>query len=221
VSWPTRFIEHQSPSLLDLILSSDDNRITDIRYISPIGKSDHIVLLFNIECYTDLQGLSEKCVFHKGDYTSISECLENVSWDAELSRCSSVNDKWSYFLKETNQVMEKYPRSGVRPNGKRRKPIWLHNSVYVRYMNDATAACREAKKSFEKRVSADVSESPKAIWNYVSSKTKTKSGIEHLVKDDDTYDSTAHWSVPTLNMPTQSVRLVYARTSVLSRTYKE
>jgi hypothetical protein len=182
---------------LDQILSSDDNLITDIRYRSPIGKSDHIVLLFNIECYTDLQGSSAKFVFHKGDYTAIDERLENVSWDAELSRCSSVKDKWNYFLKETNQVMEKYPRSRVRPHGKRGKPIWLNKltsggirrknkawyshsrdyrdyRVYVQYRNDATAACRQTTKSFEKRLSTDVSESPKTIWNYVECRRQDK-----------------------------------------------
>ena len=37
-------------NLLDLILSNEDDNIYEIKYFSPLGKSDHSVIRFNILC---------------------------------------------------------------------------------------------------------------------------------------------------------------------------
>ena len=42
----TRFRENQSPSLIDLVFSSDELFVNNTEYLSPVGKSDHRVILF-------------------------------------------------------------------------------------------------------------------------------------------------------------------------------
>ena len=44
---PTRFIEGQIPSILDLILTNKENMVEKIDYPPSLGKSDHVVLSFN------------------------------------------------------------------------------------------------------------------------------------------------------------------------------
>lgn len=41
-----------TPLVLDLIVANEKNMIDDIQYLSPLGKSDHCVLLFKVICYT-------------------------------------------------------------------------------------------------------------------------------------------------------------------------
>jgi len=43
VTEPTRFRASHEPHVLDLILT-DENFISNLEYLSPVGKSDHIVL---------------------------------------------------------------------------------------------------------------------------------------------------------------------------------
>jgi len=47
VNFPTRYRNDQIPSLLDLILSTDQHVVTDLASLPPLGKSDHIVISFD------------------------------------------------------------------------------------------------------------------------------------------------------------------------------
>jgi hypothetical protein len=51
VSEPTRFRQNQNPSTLDLILVNDPALVSQVDYLSPIGKYDHITLLSTIQIY--------------------------------------------------------------------------------------------------------------------------------------------------------------------------
>ena len=50
VSNPTRRRDTTNTNLLDLILSNKEDNIEEIEYLSPLGKSDHCVITFNILC---------------------------------------------------------------------------------------------------------------------------------------------------------------------------
>ena len=47
----TRIRHGQGLSILDLEITSEEGMIEDIEYLSPFGKSDHIVIWFNFICY--------------------------------------------------------------------------------------------------------------------------------------------------------------------------
>ena len=47
---PTRGRDTTNTNLLDLILSNKEDNIGEIEYLSPLGKSDHCVITFNILC---------------------------------------------------------------------------------------------------------------------------------------------------------------------------
>ena len=49
ISEPTRYRNGQEPSLLDLIMTSDDNLTRDIDLKPPLGKSDHVVIEFSVK----------------------------------------------------------------------------------------------------------------------------------------------------------------------------
>ena len=44
-----------TPNLLDLIITNEKNMIDSIEYQSPLGKSDHSVLVFNFVCHTKVK----------------------------------------------------------------------------------------------------------------------------------------------------------------------
>ena len=54
VNKPTRCRGKDTPHIPDLILSNDLN-ISQLEYHSPLGKSDHSVLVFNYHCYAELR----------------------------------------------------------------------------------------------------------------------------------------------------------------------
>ena len=52
--------------------------------------------------------------------------------------------------------------------------------------NEATKGVRSAKRLFEKRLAEEIKDNPKSFWSYVRSKTKVKTGISDLDKEDGT-----------------------------------
>ena len=46
---PTRYREGQNPSLLDLLIVSTPDMISDIKYCSPLGKSDHVTICYKVQ----------------------------------------------------------------------------------------------------------------------------------------------------------------------------
>ena len=46
--------------------------------------------------------------------------------------------------------------------------------------NQASKACKKAKKQLEKKVAQDVKKNPKAFWSFVKSKTQTRKGVVDL-----------------------------------------
>ena len=69
VKEPTRYREGNESSVLDLIFTNEEDMVTDIKFLSGLGKSDHLVLDFSLLYYTEEETEthnSEKLKFLKG-----------------------------------------------------------------------------------------------------------------------------------------------------------
>ena len=81
VGEPTRFREGQTPSILDLILTNEENMVEKIDYLPSLGKSDHVVLGFNFNCFIDkVLSSQKKYNFNKGDYESCVSYFSTTGW---------------------------------------------------------------------------------------------------------------------------------------------
>ena len=76
VSFPTRYRNDHTPSILDLILSTDQYDVSDLNSLPPLGKSDHIVISFEFLCYHSIERVNvPKYLYGHGDYESITREL--------------------------------------------------------------------------------------------------------------------------------------------------
>ena len=83
VDQPTRARGTQTPHILDLIISNED-KASSIDYLSPIGMSDHSVLMFNYKWRHEIIiEASNKLNYNKGDYNGLREYM-NIDWDREF-----------------------------------------------------------------------------------------------------------------------------------------
>ena len=53
VNSPTRYSEHTTPSILDLVITNEESMISSVAVSEPLGKSDHVVLNFEYICYSN------------------------------------------------------------------------------------------------------------------------------------------------------------------------
>ena len=93
VTKPTRRREGNLPSLLDLIIVNDEKLVSDIQHNSPIGKSDHDVLIFKL--YVENERKQNEDIYKydlcKGDFDSMRSYLLEQNWtrlaDMDVESC--------------------------------------------------------------------------------------------------------------------------------------
>jgi hypothetical protein len=206
---PTRGRINNEPSLLDLILSNEEGMITDIEYQSPIGKSDHCVLNFNFNCYTEVPKYKKtKYYYDRGDYAAAKEELQKIDWHKELENCN-VQEQWTKFAKIMKDLENKcIPHKVIDMSAKRRgnvpmdldslKKIKKKHKLWKKYMetrdgkiyqeyctarNQLRNLTRKLRRNFEKDLAKQVKKNPKALWKYIKSKSKTREGVSDLYMD--------------------------------------
>ena len=105
---PTRFRPGEVSSLLDLILTNEESMVSDLKYMVALGKSDHLQLIFNFNCYIDVKRHSfKKHIFFKGHYTELARDLENVDWDAVFDGLD-LTDSWEILTDKITRLIEKH-----------------------------------------------------------------------------------------------------------------
>lgn len=207
VNQPTRWRGNNNPSILDLVITNEMNMISNIEYNSPLGKSDHITISFEFNCYTPTKGSQQvRKNYNKGNYSKITEELENTDWHALLEE-DNINDNWSNLKNKLLELESKYisniiskkhknspnnfpvdeqTRELIKKKHKLAKKVVQLNSAEVRkeynkVRNKVKTYTKNLKKQFENNLAKKAKDNPKLIWNYINSKSKTKAGIADLL----------------------------------------
>jgi hypothetical protein len=100
VSEPTRFRQNQNPSTLDLILVNDPALVSQVDYLSPIGKSDHITLLSTIQLLvSEIPKKVTKLIKRVNyEYNKLKNDLESVQWTSDFFSSDDPNEMWEKFI---------------------------------------------------------------------------------------------------------------------------
>jgi endonuclease/exonuclease/phosphatase family metal-dependent hydrolase len=224
VTHPTRNKLGQTPNILDLILVSEDNLISDVTHTAPIGKSDHDVL--NFELYVGTKKVTQEVKYkydlNRGKYDNMRTRIQNTNWMSITDK--DVNESWNFLKNTILQSIEDFiPKVKVK-QGKRTKSIWMTNkvlksvkkkySLYKRYLttkagedyqkylaarNKSKSESRKIKKKHERKIAKECKTNPKVFWKYVQEKTRSNVGISALKKQDNSMALTDKEKADTLN----------------------
>ena len=76
----TRYREGQIPSLLDLVLTNEDDIIDNIQYLPPLGRSDHICMIIetNMIIKNETNNIP-RYAYHKGNYAKMLQNLGSIN----------------------------------------------------------------------------------------------------------------------------------------------
>lgn len=217
---PTRYRENQIPSLLDLVFTNEERMLQELVHRPGLGESDHECLNFLLNCYKQELNQNPTPNFLKSDYNTIRERLRNVNWELVLQ--GNFCDFYAAFIQKLKETM-----TGCIPNrkaAKTKKCIYLTNEAlrkkdfknklwrrykknkssydYAKYKgakNSLRALTRRLWEEFEKSIAADSKLAPKKFWSYVKSRTKTRSKIPSLKRDNGLLAVTASERAEALN----------------------
>ena len=233
VHFPTRYMNDRS-SILDLILSNDDNSVDNMRALPPLGNSDHICILFDfILSNSSVQYLTkpkDQLNYWKGDYSSINEAFQSVNWFTLLSS-PDIETNWMEFKKKVNAIAEKYvPIKKSINNSQLHKPKWLTKNTlkaikakkdsfkkfrrfgrlidrqsYKAARNRATFLCHKDKADYENNLIKKFKENPKLFYSYCRKSQSSRTEISCLDKTDGTKTANDAETANVLNSYFQSV----------------
>ena len=222
VTRPTRHRLGQKSSLLDLVLTNDENFIIDIEHSAPLGLSDHDLLKIKLNIPKLLPKSKDipRYNFHKSIFTELREYISSVDW--ENINSMNIEDAWNYFKKNLHQGFEKYVPKKKKFD--RKKPVWLNQKCmksikkkyelykrykfstlhydyqrYIEQRNETKRQIRKAVKEFEKKLSKECKKNVKGFWKYVNNKLKRSTNICNLLKPDGSLTTSNKEKADTLN----------------------
>ena len=206
VDFNTRFREGNESSMLDLIFTNEDYMIENLRSIAPLGKSDHVGLLFTFITYSAIDSRAyggKKHDYWKADMSEINPSLQKVKWEEEMEN-RGVNQSWRFFkskieeviknnvpLKERRKQISKPPWQTKRVcrSVKKQTQLWKRyertdrNKEYEEYKkerNKNNQMRKKAKREYEKKLLKRFKDKPKLFDSYVRNKQKVKRVIPQL-----------------------------------------
>lgn len=193
-------------SILDLVLSSEQGLVQEVKVDCPVANSDHNVITFVIPLQVYHKGTGSKTVYkyHKADYVKVCRRLQSIDW---ASSTGNIEQMWKKFKSEFIECREQYVPNGRRVRKtknaawmkrnilrgiKRRGRLWRNyverpthenRCLYIKQRNQTCAEIKGAKRDFEFKLADNIKEDPKSFYAYVRTKSKSKSGIGPL-KDE-------------------------------------
>ena len=104
---PTRTRGTDTPSILDLVIS-DGTVIENVNFLSPLGNSDHSVLLIEGSLKPDITEGPERFNYSKGAYDNLRDSL-SLDWEELLlPHCNDIDKMWEAFKRELSERIHKF-----------------------------------------------------------------------------------------------------------------
>ena len=103
----TRGRNSDNPSLLDLVLSNNDDLIDNVSLLSPLGKSDHSTVKVLINYSSNNSSDKFYLDYKNADFDNMRKIF-NDEFNVTLKNFIDVNDQLTYFVKTLNIAKESF-----------------------------------------------------------------------------------------------------------------
>ena len=202
----------QINNTLDLIISDTPERISELAFTAPLGKTKqgHLCLTWNYHLSQPIKQertSSIKFALKKGNYDKINQKFIDQNWD-ELFNHKTTNECYNLFQEKYNEACEEFIPKKSQQSIRQRAP-WMNNVVlniikkkrklhyqlqsnrfkssklveeYHNKCIEADKISRITVKKFEEDLAND-RKNPKRLYQYIKSKQKVNTQISSLLID--------------------------------------
>jgi hypothetical protein len=200
VSFPT----HIKGNILDLLITNCPERVLDIQDIGRLGKSDHCMISFSVECNPFIRKDKEvRLNWSRANIPAIRQDLEAIHWTAEMTT-KSVEEGWKFVRKTLEEsiarnvpiikgcIRFKHPwmtREILRLIRKKRRRWRVAKSSfaerdmeeYRKVEKEVSNKIRNAKRKLERDLVSGTDKNNRNYTKYVKSKTKSRTQVGPLI----------------------------------------
>ena len=190
-------------NILDLVLTTEDDIVTDLSTGEELGSSDHRLVRFTLQVPETHSGASavRKFNFRRADFPRMRTAVRQIEVDLD----ADIEVAWSHFKDDFMRAQsDSIPLRSCR--GSTQNPRWLSGEIkraigrkrrayrqatetgeygeYHRLRRRIKTMIRAAKRNEEMRVARLCKENPKEFFRYVNSRKPIKRKISPLVGND-------------------------------------
>ena len=101
---PTRCRVNTTPHILDLVLSNEEEMVSEIKHLVFLGSSDHQVISFKYSCYADWSKSQHKFNYGKGDFVGARLYLD----EHPIRVDGDVDSMWESFKQSVIEVCDRH-----------------------------------------------------------------------------------------------------------------
>ncbi len=189
-------------NILDLVLSTDENSIADVRVSDVPFPSDHYSVSFSVQAEVSRSDPRFVKEWKKADYNGISAFLSVLNWNELFASCKDPEDFYNVFLSVMKMCVDGYvpvrrmrrgfafrlPRK-LRRLRARKKLLWKNRNSTV----DGRRKFQECRREFDRKVKIHAeklenkcvnSGNIKHFYDFANSKLKSKQGVAPLKRSD-------------------------------------
>ena len=190
-------------NVLDLLMSSDDMLVTNVRVSEPFSTSDHCSIKFNLNVFGGTQNIPvrpRRYDFARADYSGFNDYLASIDWNGLFYDNSSIDGMWDTFCHVMEYGMYQYvpvqqPRSRKSIKWSidtlklyaRKRTLWRRysrNKSYANKVNYYTVAKQAKSSCFQDILKQEehVLETAnlKKLYGFINSKLSSRSNIPPL-----------------------------------------
>jgi len=128
VNKPTRIREGNSPSRLDLVFTNEEDRITNLLYLPPLGNSDHVCIQIDLLCYLEFKKTDNNVRYNtrEANIDQMKQSLSDVDWIFLIDPLD-VSDAWLQFKSVFQDALN---NCGPIYKPKKKKSLYSNSEVF-------------------------------------------------------------------------------------------
>ena len=128
---PTRVVrEGQAQNVFDLLITNNDDWVSNIGYLDQLGASDHVQLMIKCDCSLQRTNINvSKRQYYKGNYTKAREDFMLVDWSKLDSL--EVQDSFYFICEEIKTCTENNVPVFKKNNYTIKKPKWMDKHCVI------------------------------------------------------------------------------------------
>lgn len=161
ITQPTRYRDGVRPSLLDLILATDENLIVEVNLECPLGKSDHVVIeaTAQVHLYPKAPNAIKHPNYWAANYTQIKAAINETHFEENLPKYANwlaltgyINDHFIPKMKPKKMYNKPWIKKNLIKKINMKRKLWhrfrqTRNTVdETNYKNLKNEICNELKR---------------------------------------------------------------------------
>ena len=183
-------------NILDLVSSSQNELVDNVKMHDPSGNNDHNQINFDIKIKSESTNKKYRRNFHKGKYKGMRKYVAKLDWNNMLRNKTTI-ECWNILKYVIESIINQFIPLKKQGKQSRKKHFTGHykqtmwrayrrtrkDEDYTNYkeaLNAGANEIRQSKRSYEQKLACNIKNDSKSFYAYIRSKQNVRNKVGTL-----------------------------------------